>query len=215
MFLIKILEIYLKSFIVIPRRLNHSHEQKSDSSLIIIHNNRNPSSISSTTQTSSLSPITTSISQTKSSKRLSTSSAHSTILNRVKSSISPRMIYSSTTTQHDLFPRQNRPSTFFDEFQTTSKHIEETTESSTSILTSIKPEPSHSEQEQLTTESSVTIEPSFPKTPPSMFQFLPFRPSADFNRLTTSFPIININSHEKPFSAQRHYRLREKHIKYF
>ncbi|CAF3190004.1 unnamed protein product, partial [Rotaria sp. Silwood2] len=184
-----------------PIRFNISYEHKINSSLLI--NNNNLKYISSTMKNILLPLKINSSSITTNSIKInptmltipfdriidSTSTIHlletTNSISYLEQSISSTIDDLSTITDFNTFQRQEISSTVFNEIQT-SNYIEETTQSPIYISTSIKL--ATNIQQQSSIKSSVTTKSSFEKTTPSMFEFLPFRPSK------TIFPWQNTSS---------------------
>ncbi|CAF1927618.1 unnamed protein product [Rotaria magnacalcarata] len=192
--------------------------------ILPIHNH-NPKLMYSTIKSSSSSLKTKkTISTAKISPTSSTPQFHKLIettnsVSYFKSSIISTIDYLSTITQFDTSQMQETSTVFLNEVQTPN-YIEETTELPAYISTSIKQETINDHQLLLSTESSITTEIYFPKTLPSMFQFLPFRPSTNTSTRFTrrhynnSFIIIKTNATQQTPLTQQRNRFRQKHIKY-
>ncbi|CAF4759705.1 unnamed protein product [Rotaria socialis] len=133
---------------------------------------------------------TTKISPTSSTTRFQRLIETTNSVSYFKSSIVSTIDYLSTITQFDTSQMQETSTVFLNEVQT-SNYIEETTELPAYISTSIKQETTNDQQLRLSTESSITTEIYFPKTLPSMFQFLPFRPSTNTSTRFTRRPYNN------------------------
>ncbi|CAM4891111.1 unnamed protein product [Rotaria socialis] len=161
---------------------------------------------------------TTKISPTSSTTRFQRLIETTNSVSYFKSSIVSTIDYLSTITQFDTSQMQETSTVFLNEVQT-SNYIEETTELPAYISTSIKQETTNDQQLRLSTESSITTEIYFPKTLPSMFQFLPFRPSMNTSTRFTRRPYnnssttIKINATQQTPLTQRRNRLRQKYLK--
>ncbi|CAF3607373.1 unnamed protein product [Rotaria socialis] len=161
---------------------------------------------------------TTKISPTSSTTRFQRLIETTNSVSYFKSSIVSTIDYLSTITQFDTSQMQETSTVFLNEVQT-SNYIEETTELPAYISTSIKQETTNDQQLRLSTESSITTEIYFPKTLPSVFQFLPFRPSTNTSTRFTrrpynnSFTTIKINATQQTPLTQRRNRLRQKYLK--
>ncbi|CAF3739960.1 unnamed protein product [Rotaria sordida] len=205
---------------IVPIRLNISYGQKINSSLSIDNSNLKyisstmknillPLKLNSSIATTKYININSIISTIPFKKLIdSTSTIHlietTNFIDYVEESMSSTMNDLSTITDINTFQTQETSSVFFNEIQT-SNYIEETTQSPSYILTSIKLTTNHRQQSSI--KSGFTTKTSFQKTTPSMFQFLPFRPSTTISpwqtTLSSRFITRNYNNSSTMIQTNR------------